>query len=159
MLLGVARACTACLGRMDWTAKLTAQDLFPGEDQADLRGLAAERLARIHRGEFLRAVLALAQMRLWGRLPSIDRPVLVLASEGDRTVPFRQQRAMAGRVPGARFVALSHAGHASPIDSPDRVNGLIREFLAEVDSRGHRPFPAAGRPADGKSERAAVGRG
>jgi 3-oxoadipate enol-lactonase len=158
-ILGLIRLGAVLLGRMDWTASLTAWDLFPRQDQQGLREVAAERLARNRRGDFLRAVIALGRMRLWNRLDDIGCPVLVVAGAGDRTVPFSLQRRTAGRIPGARFVALADAGHACPVDSPERFNRIVGTFLAEAESTDGRPGQglSGGKQPAGNAERAVTG--
>lgn len=72
------------------------------------------------------------------RLDRITVPTLVVAAEFDLLAPPRQGRAVADRIPGARFEQLTGPGasHASPLERPDDVAGLVTEFLTK------NPLPA-----------------
>jgi microsomal epoxide hydrolase len=60
-------------------------------------------------------------------------PTLVIASA---TSPeLAGQKAMAARMPNARFVAIPDAAHTVFVDQPDRFEMALRGFLAEVDRR------------------------
>jgi pimeloyl-ACP methyl ester carboxylesterase len=43
---------------------------------------------------------------------SLTVPTLVVAAEDDTLAPYRDSRAMAERIPGARFVSVRRGGHA-----------------------------------------------
>jgi pimeloyl-ACP methyl ester carboxylesterase len=65
------------------------------------------------------------------RLGEISCPTLFI--QGDKDVGVRPARTVeaARRVPGARLELLEGNGHWLNRQSPDRVNALVREFLAE----------------------------
>lgn len=62
-------------------------------------------------------------------IAAIDRPTLLIAGELDRVVPKALTRALADRVPGARFVELPGVGHLATAQAPQRLADLLREFL------------------------------
>ena len=60
---------------------------------------------------------------------SITVPALVIAAEDDTLAPYEDSRAMAERIPGARFVSVHRGGHALTQLDP-RARGAVAEFLA-----------------------------
>lgn len=60
----------------------------------------------------------------------IRRPTMVVAS--DSSPELARQRALAERIPGARFEVVADAGHALFVDQPERFNALLTEFLASL---------------------------
>lgn len=68
-------------------------------------------------------------------LATITVPTLVLHGEQDALMPLDDARAMAGKIPGGKFVAIPNAGHAAALENPEAVNGAIREFLAVISAR------------------------
>lgn len=132
-LRGLLRVGLAAAGRMDAVGRWVAADLFPSPDQAALRATAAGRLAANRRGDYLRALWAVARFDVRSRLAEIRCPTLVIAGGADRTVPLEAQRRMARSIPGARLVVLPGAGHAAPVDNAPMFNDVVVGFLAEVD--------------------------
>jgi pimeloyl-ACP methyl ester carboxylesterase len=65
-------------------------------------------------------------------LGRIGVPALVIAGEDDQIAPVPVMRQMARGISGARFEIISEAGHVSPLEQPQAVNRLLRDFLAEV---------------------------
>lgn len=64
------------------------------------------------------------------RLAQIRTPTLVIHGESDRLVPPANGRLIAGRIPGARFVSIPHAGHIFSTDQPVVASAAIEEFFA-----------------------------
>ena len=62
---------------------------------------------------------------------SIAMPALVIAAEDDTLAPYEDSRAMAGRIPGTRFVSVHRGGHALTQLDPGARRALA-EFLAAV---------------------------
>jgi pimeloyl-ACP methyl ester carboxylesterase len=65
-------------------------------------------------------------------LSGITVPTLVVAGAEDIVAPPVAARQMAARIPDARFVEVSAAGHLSPVEQPDQVTRAVRAFLAEL---------------------------
>ena len=63
------------------------------------------------------------------RLHRIAVATLVLWGEQDGFVDPRYGRAYAGRIPGARFVSIGHAGHYPHIEQPDAFMDAVSSFL------------------------------
>lgn len=73
-------------------------------------------------------------------LPSIQTPTLVLHRNGDRIVDVDQGRAVANRIPRARFVELEGGDHIPFLGDADRIVAEVEEFVT-----GSRPAPESDR--------------
>ena len=62
-------------------------------------------------------------------LGSISVPTIVIHGAEDALIPPDIARKMSDAIPGARFVAIEKAGHLSPIENPEGVNTVLRDFL------------------------------
>jgi pimeloyl-ACP methyl ester carboxylesterase len=60
----------------------------------------------------------------------IDVPALVIHGDEDLIVPVENGRALAARLPNARYVELPGSGHNLPLEEPEIINRLVLEFLA-----------------------------
>lgn len=67
---------------------------------------------------------------LFDRLRSIARPTLVVAGELD-PVGIARARDVAARIPGARLIVLSGAGHSAHRDQPAAFRRIVTTFLQE----------------------------
>jgi pimeloyl-ACP methyl ester carboxylesterase len=67
-----------------------------------------------------------------GELSSIRCPTLVVAGKEDRATPVAKSLRIAEQLPEARLEVLEGVGHMSALESPDRINALLRDFLAGV---------------------------
>jgi pimeloyl-ACP methyl ester carboxylesterase len=63
------------------------------------------------------------------RLPSVERPTLVIAGAEDRIVSADQSRKLAALIPGAKLSILENLGHATTIEAPERMAAEVRRFL------------------------------
>jgi pimeloyl-ACP methyl ester carboxylesterase len=67
------------------------------------------------------------------RLSEISAPALVLHGEIDAAISMERAERMAEGLPNlVEFVKLPHAGHASPVETPEAVTEAIERFLAKV---------------------------
>jgi pimeloyl-ACP methyl ester carboxylesterase len=62
-------------------------------------------------------------------LPHIRCPTLVIGGREDRVIPPERQEEIAGAISGARLALLTPCGHLAPIEQPDAVSRLMREWL------------------------------
>lgn len=62
----------------------------------------------------------------------IDVPTLVVAGSEDLSTPPALVRALAGRIPGARFEVIAGAGHLPCIEEPEALADLIADLLDQV---------------------------
>jgi pimeloyl-ACP methyl ester carboxylesterase len=60
----------------------------------------------------------------------IAAPALVVHGDEDLIVPVENGRALAARLPNARYVELSGRGHNVPLEDPDTFNRLVLDFLS-----------------------------
>ncbi len=63
-------------------------------------------------------------------LPQVQAPTLVLHRRRDRCIPFEHGVALAGRIPGARFVPLEGGAHLLYVGDVDSVINPSVEFFA-----------------------------
>ena len=59
----------------------------------------------------------------------IDAPALVVHGDADVIVPVENGRALAARLPGARYVELEGRGHNVQLEDPATINRLVLGFL------------------------------
>ena len=62
-------------------------------------------------------------------LRQIDVPTLVICGQHDQISPPAEMQAIARAIPGAEFELITLAGHMTPLEQPEQVNGAIRRFL------------------------------
>lgn len=76
----------------------------------------------------------MAQWRLQGlmaRLPQMESPVWLIASEGDRAVPAQVSADAARRMPNCQLVILPKLGHLAHEEAEDGLSGVIGDCLAQ----------------------------
>ncbi|MBW3538482.1 alpha/beta hydrolase [Candidatus Parcubacteria bacterium] len=59
----------------------------------------------------------------------INVPTLLIWGENDVDTPIKEARLFAGQIKGSRLEVLPEANHFVYLDQPDRVAGLVGEFL------------------------------
>ena len=101
--------------------------------------IVAERKAiflRIDPAVFTAAARALATLDLSADLASIRNPVLIVTGEKDGATPPALGRALAERLPDARFAELKGVGHAPHIQALDLTIATIAPFLGLRETTG-----------------------
>ncbi|HUR03262.1 MAG TPA: alpha/beta hydrolase [Nonomuraea sp.] len=63
------------------------------------------------------------------RLPSFDRPALVVWADGDRVMPPEHGRRLAALLPRGRLAEIEDSYTLIPLDQPARLAQTIREFV------------------------------
>ena len=64
-------------------------------------------------------------------LPDVKVPVTVIIGDGDTGMPESlMQREILSKIPGSRLEIIAGAGHLLPLEAPEELAGLIREFAA-----------------------------
>jgi 3-oxoadipate enol-lactonase len=111
-------------------AKFVAKRVFPRPEQAELRRMAQEQIARADPRAYRAAMRALALFDSRKRLPRLNIPTLILSGANDTTVPPERQALLAQAIPNARQVILPNAGHAAAIDQAETFNHHLLEFLS-----------------------------
>ena len=61
-------------------------------------------------------------------LAAIRCPTLVVAARSDQLMPVEVLKEMADGIPGARLAIVEDSGHMAPIEQPERVAELVREW-------------------------------
>ncbi|MGL4512281.1 MAG: alpha/beta fold hydrolase [Lacipirellulaceae bacterium] len=64
-----------------------------------------------------------------GLLPSIVIPTLLVAGVDDAISTVEAMRSMAAAIPGSRFEVIDGAGHMTPVEQPQAVSDVLRDFL------------------------------
>lgn len=77
-----------------------------------------------------RAIMARADQR--PMLGKIACPTLVACGDADLLTPPEHSREIAAAIPGARFELIEQCGHMLTLERPDRVNALLRGWLASI---------------------------
>jgi pimeloyl-ACP methyl ester carboxylesterase len=72
-----------------------------------------------------------------GRLPSFDRPALVVWASGDRVMQPEHGRRLAELLPQGRLVEMEDSYTLVPLDQPTALAREIREFTRTSDTIGH----------------------
>lgn len=65
-------------------------------------------------------------------LPQLDVPVLAIAGRRDVMTPLPVMEELISLAPDGRLEVIEDAGHTLPIEAPDRLCALVREFLRRV---------------------------
>jgi len=161
---GLVLACTSALfGKADgaWQRQFVADRLAPLDAGLGMAGmaqklvpalmaasatpaaaaLAQQTMAAVPEASYRVALAAIAGFDRRAQLAEIAVPCLMLAAAEDRTSPPDMMQRMAGRVNGASYVCLQHAGHVANLDSPAQFNAAVLDFL-------HRHFA----PSDGVTQ-------
>lgn len=66
-------------------------------------------------------------------LDTITVPVCAIAGGEDQANPVEEMHALPEHIPQAEFHLLEDAGHFAPLEQPERVGEIVREFLKRVD--------------------------
>ncbi len=119
---------------LERSAAYVAAGLFPYPHQAELRRLAAQRVAGNDRAAYRTSIAAIRRFDSRRDLGRIACPTLVVTGDRDQTVPRGRQRELARGIPGARWEIMRDSGHATPIDQPDAYNALLLAFFQNTES-------------------------
>ena len=90
-----------------------------------------EHLASLDTRLFLEAVRQTDLHDAWDVLPTLGRPLLVIAAENDKFTPMWCSRKMVADAPQAELLVLADASHAALVEQPDTINHRIERFLRE----------------------------
>ena len=123
--------------REAWNARAArTAERFESEGLGRLAAGGPETRAGAHRSAeglalAARGMLAQRDARVIDSLPTIAVPTLVVVGADD--APFlAASDYMAAKIPGARKLVISGAGHAANIDQPEAFNAAVVDFLGGV---------------------------
>jgi 3-oxoadipate enol-lactonase len=119
---GMAAVLDAAIGRMFPPTYQQAEPLIVK--------VRKERLGEVDAQCFARACLALAEMDLSPRLPSIKNPTRVMCGALDQTTVPALAQEVARLIPGAEYQEIINSGHCPMLEQPDDLVRLISEFIA-----------------------------
>jgi 3-oxoadipate enol-lactonase len=74
-------------------------------------------------------VAALSRFDFTRELPNVRVPALVLYGEEDRATSHEENQRLASLIPGGRFIAFPGARHLPNVETPDRFNRILMEWL------------------------------
>ena len=81
---------------------------------------------------FARQCTACIEHDTYDRLRNISQETLILGGQHDQLTPPRFHRELADEIPNARLVTVRHAAHLVMVESAERFNSAILEFLDET---------------------------
>ena len=113
------------------TPRLLPQLLHPDHVAGPLGKEVMAMAERVGRPAFHRQQRAIMQRP--DSLPDLARiavPTLVAVGESDTLTPPDLAEEMAALIPGARLARIAGAGHLPPMEMPEAVNALLRDWLA-----------------------------
>ncbi len=80
----------------------------------------------------LKDFTACDQFDVMAYLGEIKAQVLVVVGDDDNITPSKYGEYLHQNIPGAELKVISDAGHLSPIEKPEEVNQIIRNFILET---------------------------
>lgn len=105
---------------------------------------SAMSIARVLIPDFLRAgptSVAIASARVltgdarqW--MQAVPVPTLLIWGENDPLLPLRYAEEMQREIPDSRLIVIPHAAHVAMWDNPEEFNGVLLEFVDEVERGG-----------------------
>lgn len=108
-----------------------APALLGSQASAETRTLVEHTLRATNRDGFLQAARFIAAGTMPPPGAGMTMPLLIIQGSEDRVTPAAANAALlVAAAPQARLVTLDGVGHLPEIEQPDRVNTLVREFLA-----------------------------
>lgn len=93
-------------------------------------------ILRLHRRSYVKAVKAVLDFTLPGRLDRIVAPTLLVVGEEDTLTPPALSEEMCGEISNSELVLIERAGHLSNVEQPAQFNRVVAEFLARHAGKG-----------------------
>jgi pimeloyl-ACP methyl ester carboxylesterase len=111
-------------------AGVAVLDLLKALQRAGLGPALLCRAAGLSVASYRANVAPQAEAPAFGDLPRVQAPTLGVWSTGDHHLVEAGMTRSAEQVAGPwRYERIGGAGHRIPLDAPDRLNGLLREFF------------------------------
>lgn len=116
-------------------AKATMERWFPAEFRSSrpevIEGLEKQFAATSLNG-YVACCEAIMGHDLEGRLPTLKKPVLIIAGSEDQGVSLQATKTMHELLPSSKLAVLAGAGHLSNIDRSDQFNAELSNFMESV---------------------------
>ncbi len=90
-----------------------------------------QHLATLDQRLFIENVLQTNAHDAWNLLPTLDRPLLVIAAENDKFTPMWCSEKMVADTADAELLVLADASHAALIEQPETINHRLERFINE----------------------------
>ena len=87
---------------------------------------------RVGPAAYLRQLKAMAALEHYDSVPDLHRvgcPTLVIHGRQDGTFSLAEHEAIAGAIPNAKLAVIEACGHESPMEQPQAVTALLRDWL------------------------------
>ncbi|CAH0238753.1 Sigma factor SigB regulation protein RsbQ [Peribacillus simplex] len=63
-------------------------------------------------------------------LPAIACPTMILVGRDDRVCPLHMSEFLSENIPTSSLEIISHSGHLSPLEQPEKVSAALRKWLS-----------------------------
>lgn len=74
-------------------------------------------------------------------LASLRLPARIAVGDADRMTPPDHSAEIAAAIPGARLDILARCGHMAPLERPERVSALLRNWIVGISEQTERHWP------------------
>jgi pimeloyl-ACP methyl ester carboxylesterase len=109
---------------------------FSDQVTAEALAIAREDVRRCSLEAVMGDFAACRKFDFRGRLKRLNLPTLILCGGDDLITPVRHSRRLHKDIAGSVLVVIERAGHMLPLESPQRINAAIRDFVRKVSRRG-----------------------
>jgi 3-oxoadipate enol-lactonase len=92
----------------------------------------SESIKALHKESYIKAVEAIVEFDSSAVLSTITVPVLLVSGTHDQVIPVASMQAMSQEIAGSRLFVFEGAGHLSNLESPEKFNELMLDFLSQV---------------------------
>jgi pimeloyl-ACP methyl ester carboxylesterase/DNA-binding CsgD family transcriptional regulator len=117
--------------------QLFASQFMPGATLEQLRMMSELQRMSSHASDAVRIMRSVHSIDVSASVPRVSCPTLVMHARGDLRVSFEEGRALAARIPGARFVLLESANHIL-LEQEPAFGRLFQELQAFLPGGGQR---------------------
>jgi pimeloyl-ACP methyl ester carboxylesterase len=111
---------------LDTIPKGTAKDLFPGILPNTL----------VQQFKVVENWRATNWNGICDELSKISNPTLIITGTDDVPMAPANSLVIVGKIPGAWLVQIKDAGHALPVQYPDKLNRVLQTFLSTTSNPG-----------------------
>ncbi|HVH76958.1 MAG TPA: alpha/beta fold hydrolase [Stellaceae bacterium] len=123
----------AMIARGSFAFAARAEALLGSRASPETRALVEHTLRATNGRGFLQAARFIAAADIPPVGAGLSMPLLLIQGAEDRVAPAERNAVrLKEAVPGARLVTLDGCGHLPEAEMPERVNALLREFLADA---------------------------